>query len=153
MIPPLADVEAPVLFQLSGMKRRGAEGAEKAHNEISKSVIGAAIEVHRALGPGLLEAVYATCLAREFQLHGLGFEREVAVPVSYKGIRLYTAYRVDFLVERRVIVELKTVDRLHPVHLSQLLTYLRLTETRLGLLINFNVTVLRDGVRRVVNHL
>jgi GxxExxY protein len=135
------------------MKRRGAEDAEGLHNAISQRVIGAAIEVHRSLGPGLLESVYAACLAREFQLLEIEFDQERPIPVAYKGIKVDNGYRVDFVIERQVILELKAAERLHPIHLAQLLTYLRLTDTRLGLLINFNVPVLREGVRRVVNNL
>ena len=119
-------------------------------NEISRRIIGAAIEVHRALGPGLLEGIYQQCLAHELTLRGLSFERERPLPVQYKGIHLDCGYRVDLIVEGRVIVELKAVESLLPVHASQVLTYLKLTGCRLGLLINWNVPVLRDGIRRVV---
>jgi GxxExxY protein len=135
------------------MKRRDAESAENEHNVISRRVIGAAIQVHSALGPGLLESAYAACLATELRLQGIRFKREVPLPVGYKGVKIDNGYRIDFVVEGLIIVELKTVDRLHLVHLTQLLTYLRLADLRLGLLINFNVAVLRDGLRRVVNHL
>lgn len=135
------------------MKRRGAEGAEDVHNTISERVIGAAIQVHRVLGPGLLESVYSACLAREFQLQGMRFESERPILVGYKGIKIDNGYRVDFVVEQLVILEIKAADRLHPIHTAQLLTYLRLTDKKLGLLINFNVPVLRDGIRRVVNNL
>jgi len=119
-------------------------------NELSERILGAAIEVHRALGPGLLENVYRECLAHELTLRGLRFEREKRLPVHYKGVHLDCGFRLDFVVEGMVVVELKTVDALLPVHASQLLTYLKLTGCRLGLLVNWNVPVLRDGVRRVV---
>lgn len=119
-------------------------------NEISRQIIGAAIEVHRALGPGLLEGIYQQCLAHELTLRGLSFEREGPLPVQYKGIHLDCGYRVDLIFEGRVVVELKAVESLLPVHASQVLTYLKLTGCRLGLLINWNVPVLRDGIRRVV---
>ncbi|MDJ0740219.1 MAG: GxxExxY protein [Gammaproteobacteria bacterium] len=119
--------------------------------DVSRRVIGAAIEVHRHLGPGLLESSYSAALARELSLRGLTAEREVPVLVSYKGDAIEDAYRLDFLVERSLVVELKTVEVVLPVHRSQLLTYLRWTGLRLGLLINFNVPLLRDGISRVVN--
>lgn len=119
-------------------------------NELSQRILGAAIEVHRALGPGLLENVYRECLAHELTLRGLRFEREKRLPVRYKGVHLDCGFRLDFVVEGSVVLELKTVEALLPVHASQLLTYLKLTGCRLGLLVNWNVPVLRDGVRRVV---
>ncbi len=119
-------------------------------NQISEQVIGAAIEVHRHLGPGLLESAYQQCLAHELSLRGLTFEREKALPVHYKGVSLDCGYRVDFLVEGKVLVELKATEALLPVHAAQVLTYLKLTGCRLGLLINWNVPVLRDGIRCVV---
>lgn len=119
--------------------------------ELTGQIIGAAIEVHRALGPGLLESAYQACLARELSLRGIAFEREKPLPVEYKGLELDCGYRLDFLVEDRVVLELKAVDRLLPVHEAQLLTYLKLTGCRVGLLINFNVAVLKEGiVRRVL---
>ncbi|HSE27288.1 MAG TPA: GxxExxY protein [Gemmatimonadales bacterium] len=126
---------------------------EQDPKELSGLVIGAAIEVHRALGPGLLESAYQACLATEFRANGLEFAREVAVPLVYRGIPLDCAYRADFLVAGSLLVEAKCVESLHPIHTAQLLTYLRLTERHLGLLINFNVPRLLLGVRRVVNHL
>lgn len=121
-------------------------------NEVAKAVIGAAIEVHRALGPGLLEGVYEECLAVELELRGLRGERQRRIAVQYKGRQVAADLRIDLLVEDRVIVELKAVEKLLPVHGAQLLSYLRLTDTSLGLLINFNVPLLREGIRRVVNH-
>jgi len=119
--------------------------------DIARRVIGAAIEVHRHLGPGLLESSYASALAREFSLAGLAAEREYPLVVSYKGEAIEEAYRLDFLVERVLVVELKTVEVVLPIHRSQLLTYLRWTGLRLGLLINFNVPLLRAGICRVIN--
>ena len=118
--------------------------------ELTGQIIGAAIEVHRELGPGLLESAYQTCLAREFALRHIPFEREKPLPVEYKGVRIDCGYRLDFVVADKVIVEVKAVDEIHPVHEAQLLTYLRLTGCPVGLLINFNVLVLKDGIRRRV---
>jgi GxxExxY protein len=118
---------------------------------LSHRIVGAAIEVHRHLGPGLLESAYEAALGRELALRDLSFEHQVPVSIHYKGVDLDCALRIDVLVEDRVIVEVKTVDRLLPIHLAQLLTDLRLQNLWLGLLINFNVSVLRSGVRRVLN--
>ena len=120
---------------------------------IARKVIGAAIEVHRHLGPGLMESSYSSALARELALRGIPAERERAITALYKGEPLQDAYRLDFLVAEKVVVELKTVETLLPVHSAQLLTYLRWTGSRLGLLINFNVPLLRDGIRRIINTL
>jgi GxxExxY protein len=122
----------------------------KKEDALSKAIIGAAIEVHRQLGPGLLESAYEECLAYEFSLRDLPFERQKPVPVIYKTARLDCGFRLDFLVDRLVVVELKAVDRLAPIHQAQMLTYLKLTECRLGLLLNFNVIMLREGIKRVV---
>jgi GxxExxY protein len=135
------------------MKRRDAEGAEEAYRAISGLVIAAAIEVHRALGPGLLESAYLACLMRELELRSVSFRSQVAVPLTYKGTNLDCGYRLDLLVEDRIVVELKAVEQIHPIHFVQVLTYLRLTGTRLGLLINFNVPVLAQGIRRIANNL
>ncbi len=123
-------------------------------NEISRIIIGKAIEVHRYLGPGLLESSYLTCLAYEFkQVNGLTIELEKSIPLKYKGITLDCGYRLDMLVNQKVIVELKAVESILPIHEAQLLTYLKLTDIKLGLLINFNVPVLKDGIKRIVNNL
>jgi GxxExxY protein len=122
-------------------------------NEITKEIIGGAIEVHRILGPGLLESAYQECLVREFLLRNLHFNTEVVVPIVYKGVRLQCGYRLDFLVEDKVIVELKSVAIVPSVALKQLLTYLRLMDKKVGLLINFNEEVLHKGIHRVVNGL
>jgi GxxExxY protein len=118
-------------------------------NELTYETIGAAIEVHRLLGPGLLESSYRECLCRELSLRGISFRREFGIPLQYKGIRLECGYRAD-LVIKELVVELKTVDQLTPVHDAQLLTYLRIGGWRVGLLINFNVLVLKDGIHRRV---
>jgi GxxExxY protein len=120
-------------------------------NGISQKVIGAAIEVHRSLGPGLMESTYQRCLAHEFRIRNLSFARELPVPIVYKGLELEDHYRLDFLVEDRVIVEVKTLTAVLPVHEAQVLTYLRLMNRWLGLLINFHSTVLVNGVHRLVN--
>ena len=118
---------------------------------LSHEVIGAAIEVHRLLGPGLLESVYEAALCRELRLREIAVERQIALPVNYKGEVLECHVKLDLLVQRHVIVEVKSLEKLMRVHKAQLLTYLRLQNLWLGLLINFNVEVLRDGVRRVLN--
>jgi len=120
------------------------------YNQITEKIIGAAIEVHRKLGPGLLESAYQECLGREMLLRSIPFEREVPVPVVYKDVHLECGYRLDFLVDRSVVVEIKAVEVMPPVYEAQLLTYLRLGGWQIGLLINFNVTLLRDGIRRRV---
>lgn len=117
-------------------------------NAITRDVIGAAIEVHRQLGPGLLESSYRECLCRELSLRGLPFEREKPLPLEYKGIHLGCGYRLDLLVAGSVVVEIKSVEALAPIHDAQLLTYLRIGGWRLGLLINFNVAVLKSGIHR-----
>lgn len=120
-------------------------------NDITDGIIGAAIRVHRGLGPGLLESAYAACLTAELTTSGLSFERQVKLPVTYGGVRLDCGYRMDFVVERRVVVEIKSVAELSPIHTAQLLTYLRLSGHPIGLLINFNVRALtRGSIRRLV---
>ena len=122
-------------------------------NALSNVIIGCAIRVHRTLGPGLLESIYNTCLQVELQKAGLSFESQVPVAVQYHGVEFQNALRLDLLVENLVIVELKCVEKVLPVHKSQLLSYLRLKDKRLGLLINFHVKRLADGIKRVVNNL
>lgn len=122
-------------------------------NEISDIIIGCGIRIHRQLGPGLLESVYEECLGYELDKSGLYFEQQKSVPVVYETIKLEAGFRLDFLVERKVVIELKAVESLNAVHLAQVMTYLRLTNCRLGLLMNFNVTLLKDGIRRVANKL
>ena len=118
--------------------------------EITHEVIGGAIDVHRALGPGLLESAYEECLCYELSLRGLAFKRQVELPIVYKGVRLDCGYRIDLLVADAVVVELKSIEGILPVHQAQLLTYLRLSGKRVGLLINFNVDVLKNGIVRMV---
>jgi GxxExxY protein len=119
-------------------------------NEITHEVIGAAIEVHRLLGPGLLESAYEECLSKELALRHLRVERQKPVPVVYKDVKLECGYRIDSLVEGRVVVELKSIDGFAPIHEAVMLTYLRLSGHRLGLLINFNVKVLKDGIKQYI---
>ena len=116
----------------------------------SKEIIGSAIEVHRLLGPGLLESAYEECMAFELINKGLSIERQKPVPIVYKQIRLNCGYRLDLLVERSVIVELKSIEAIAPVHEAQMLTYMRFSNVKTGLLINFNVTVLKNGLKRYV---
>lgn len=123
----------------------------KTLNEITDQIIGAAIEVHRALGPGLLESAYEACLAFELTRRGFVVEQQQPLPVVYREVKLDCGYRLDLLVEGKVIVEVKAVKHLAPIHQAQLLSYLKLSGCRVGLLINFNVEVLKDGIRRVVN--
>ena len=118
--------------------------------KLTESVIGATIEVHRELGPGLLESAYEECLCHELRLRDIPFARQLAVPVKYKGVSLDCGYRLDHLVDDSVIVELKCVDNLLPVHSAQLLTYLKLTGKRVGLILNFHVPVLKEGIVRKV---
>jgi GxxExxY protein len=122
-------------------------------NSIAHKVIGAALEVHRSLGPGLLESAYQACLARELGLRGLDVRQEATIDVEYKGLKVESAYRADFLINNKVIIELKTVDNLLPVHRAQLLTYLKWSGLKLGLLLNFNAKILKQGIQRVVNNL
>ncbi|MFQ5764390.1 MAG: GxxExxY protein [Rhodospirillales bacterium] len=120
-------------------------------NELTEKVIGASIEVHRALGPGLLESSYEECLCHELTLRGVLFERQVPLPVEYKGVKLDCGYRLDLLVDNAVVVELKAVERIEPIHEAQLLTHLKLGGWTVGLLINFNVPVLKNGIKRIVH--
>lgn len=117
-------------------------------NEITEKIIGSAIEVHKELGPGLLESAYEECLAYELREFGFKVERQKAVPVVYKNIKLDCGYRIDILVEDRVVIELKSVDSLNPIHEAQILTYMKFANKNIGLLINFNVTLLKNGLKR-----
>ena len=119
-------------------------------NEITGKIIDAAIAVHRELGPGLLESSYEACLAFELIERGLKIEQQKALPVTYRGVKLDCGYRIDLLVENKVIVELKAVERLEPIHKAQLLSYLKLSGCKVGLLVNFNVQILKNGIRRLV---
>ncbi len=119
-------------------------------NQLTHEIIGAAIEVHRVLGPGLLESAYEECLARELTLRNIKFERQKPLPVVYKDVKLDCGYRLDFLVEGRVVLELKAVESLAPIHEAIMLTYLRLSGCQIGLLINFHTQILKDGIKRFV---
>ena len=120
-------------------------------NAISAEIVDAAMKVHSALGPGLLESAYLACLAYELRSRGLAVRLQVPLPILYEAVRIHVGYRIDMLVENVVIVELKVVRKLHPIHEAQLLSYLKLAERKLGLLINFHVVHLRDGIKRMVN--
>ena len=118
--------------------------------DLTSQVIGAAIEVHRVLGPGLLESAYQACMCQELTLRKLSFEQQKSIPLEYKGTLLDCGYRLDLIVANKIIVELKTVEQILPVHEAQLLTYLKLTGCKVGLIINFNVSVLKHGIKRMV---
>jgi GxxExxY protein len=118
-------------------------------NKLTGDVIGAAIEVHKTLGPGLLESAYEECLCHELELREIPYERQKELPIQYKGVKLDCGYRLDLVVADKLVIELKACERLEPIHEAQLLTYLKLTGIKLGLLINFNVPVLKEGIRRL----
>ncbi|HZQ05913.1 MAG TPA: GxxExxY protein [Anaerolineae bacterium] len=120
-------------------------------NQVTDQIIGAAIEVHRLLGPGLLESAYEACLAYELAQRNLKFEQQKPLPITYKQVKLDCGYRLDFLIEENVIVELKSVDQILPIYEAQLLSYLKISNKQVGLLINFNTPLLKQGVRRIVN--
>ncbi len=120
-------------------------------NELSSAIIGAAIEVHKVIGPGLLESAYEECLCHELGLRELSFERQKPLSIAYKGKELDYCYRLDIVVENAIIVELKSCEKIEPIHKAQLLTYLKISGLYLGLLLNFNMTVMRDGIVRIVN--
>ncbi|MCD4790707.1 MAG: GxxExxY protein [Bacteroidales bacterium] len=122
-------------------------------NEISKIIFSSALKVHKALGPGLLEKAYEECLFYELRKSGLFVEKQKPLPLIYEEVNLEVGYRVDILVENKVVIEVKAVEALNDVHLAQILTYLKLSDCKLGLLINFNVTLIKNGIRRVVNNL
>ena len=119
-------------------------------NKITQNIIGCAIEVHKSLGPGLLESAYEECLAFELNKAGLSIKRQLPTPVVYKDVKLDCGYRIDILVENTVVIELKVVDEFNPVHQAQMLTYMKFSKMKVGLLINFNVTVLKNGIRRFI---
>jgi GxxExxY protein len=119
---------------------------------LTNTIIGAAIAVHRELGPGLLESAYEACLAFELTERGAGVERQKPLPVIYRGVHLDCGYRLDLLIENKVILELKTVDKLQPIHDAQLLSYLKMAQKKVGLLINFNCLRVKDGIKRIVNN-
>jgi GxxExxY protein len=147
------------IFDAEAQRRRGRKGEKtekkqmREENEITERIIGAAIEVHRHLGPGLLESAYQECLCYELAQAGIRFERELHLPIRYKTIKLDAAYRIDLLVEGSVVVEIKAVEQLLPVHSAQLLNYLKASNLHIGLLINFNVPLLKEGLQRIVNSL
>ena len=133
--------------------RRAAEGAEFAEKELTEAILAAAIELHRWMGPGLLESVYQRAMQHELGLRGLSFDAQVLAPVVYKGLALSGALRLDLIVAERVVVEIKSVATLEDIHRAQLLSYQRLLDLRTGLLINFNVPLLKQGIKRVANSL
>jgi GxxExxY protein len=120
-------------------------------NQLSSKIIGAAIEVHKTLGPGLLESAYEECLCHELSIQGLFFEKQKSLSLNYKGKKLDCGYRLDIVVEKTVIIELKSCEKIEPIHKAQLLTYLKLSGLNLGLILNFNVPLMHDGIVRVVN--
>ena len=122
-------------------------------NEIGKEIVDCAFKVHKALGPGLLESTYEACLLHELRSRGLVAESQKELPVVYKDVRLESGYRIDLLVEQKVIIEIKSVEKLNDVHLAQILTYLKLSGCKLGFLINFNVALIKNGIKRVVKNL
>jgi len=119
-------------------------------SELTKEIIGCAIEVHKLLGPGLLESAYEKCLEYELTRKGLYVERQKPIPIVYKKLRLDYGYRIDLLIENKVVIEIKSVDALHPVHEAQILTYMKFAEKKVGLLINYNVKLLKEGIKRYV---
>jgi GxxExxY protein len=136
-------------MQLSASSIMANRASDGAFVELTERIIGAGIEVHRIVGPGLLESTYEECLYRELILRGLGVKRQVLIPLAYKGADLGPVYRLDLLVENSVIVEIKAVEKLITIHHAQVLTYLRHTGMQIGLIFNFNTPVLRDGIKRV----
>jgi GxxExxY protein len=131
------------------LNRGGAETPRE--NQLTEKIIGCGIEVHKALGPGLLESAYEECFCYELKQNGLSFSRQVPLPVEYKGIKLDCGYRIDVVVNDLIVIELKTVENILPIHEAQLLTYLKLSRRSVGLLMNFNVPVLKQGITRLVN--
>ena len=122
-------------------------------NEISKIIFDCALKVHKSLGPGLLESAYEECLFYELKKTGLKVEKQKALPLIYEEVKLEIGYRVDIIIENKVIIEIKSVEALNDVHLAQVLTYLKLSDCKLGMLINFNVTLIKNGIKRIVNDL
>jgi GxxExxY protein len=137
---------------IESFNQRVVQMVEELH-KLTEAIIGAAIAVHRELGPGLLESAYETCLAFELADRGLSVERQKELPVRYRGIQMDCGYRLDLLVQGQVIVELKAVEKLLPMHEAQLLSYLKLSGCKVGLLLNFNVRILKDGLKRLVHDL
>jgi len=126
------------------------EAIDESLNELSRQVVDAAFQVHKNLGPGLLESVYETCLCHELNKRGVSFQRQTSLPIIYDGLEIEAGLRIDLWIENKLIVELKAVEQLHEVHQAQLMTYMKLTDTRLGLLMNFNVPVIKQGIKRIV---
>ncbi len=137
-------------MQNKTQRHRGSEKAIFYNEELTDKIIAAAIEVHRNLGPGLLESAYEECFCHELYIKGFPFVRQKPLPLEYKGIKLDCGYRMDIVVDNKVVVELKCVDKILPVHEAQLLTYLRLSNIKVGLIINFYTPVLKDGIKRLV---
>ena len=125
---------------------------EEGLNKITETIIGAAIDVHRALGPGLLESAYEACMVYDLIQVGMKVEQQKPLPVVYRGVKLECGYRLDLMIENEVVVEIKSIDKLLPIHKAQLMSYLKLADCKVGLLINFNVELLKDGIQRVVNN-
>ena len=125
----------------------------KREDELSNKIIGLAIEVHRHLGPGLLESAYEECLCQELTLNGIVYERQKPLPIVYKGVKLDCGYRLDIVVKKLVIIELKAIEQIAPIHQAQLLTYLKLSNLKSGMIINFNVPMLKFGIKRIANNL
>jgi GxxExxY protein len=132
---------------------RSNSGPESLENDLARIVVNCALKVHKALGPGLLESAYEECLYYELSMTGLTVEKQKPLPLLYEKVQMDVGYRVDLLVDNRVIIKIKAVEAINDVHVAQLLTYLKLSGCRLGLLINFNVALIKDGIRRVVNKL
>jgi GxxExxY protein len=151
--------EAPQRDLLSGSLRKisaelcGKKTITMDENKISEKIIGCAIEVHKSLGPGLLESAYEECLFYELKQAGLLVEKQKALPLIYKEVKLDIGYRLDLLVENKVIIEIKAVETFNDIHIAQVLTYLKVSECKLGLLMNFNVLRIKDGIKRLVNNL
>jgi GxxExxY protein len=133
------------------MHHKDTKDRKEESDRLSREIIGAALEIHRTIGPGLLESAYEECLAHELSLRRIAFKRQLSLPLRYKAVSLDCGYRLDFLVEELVVVELKAVDQLLPIHEAQVLTYLRMSSLWLGLLLNFNVRLFRNGIHRFVN--
>jgi GxxExxY protein len=131
---------------------RGTEDTEASSTHLTHEILGAAIEVHRALGPGLLESAYQACLGRELSFRGIVYESQVSLPLRYRELNVDCGYRLDFVVAGSVLIEVKSVSKVLAVHRAQVLTYLKLTDIRLGFLINFNVEMLRQGIYRIINY-
>ena len=142
---------SPILNRNDATTQR--ERHEMHENQIAEGIVEAAFRVHRWFGPGLLESAYEVCLVQELRDMGFSTEQQVPLPLVYRGVRLDAGYRLDIWVDRKVIIEVKAVDEIHPVHIAQVLTYLKLTDNSLGLILNFHTALLKNGVRRIVNNL